>query len=366
MKPMVTFTKKDPANFFQTIRTRVNTYFEENNIRKTGGFELHFKTFIMVFLYLGPFVLILSKVLPVWGIFVAYFIMGIGYSGIGLCIMHDANHGSYSRFSWLNKLMGYSMDFIGGSSFTWKIQHNILHHSYTNIHDVDEDITGKAFLRLSPVDQLKKYHRYQHIYAMLLYCFASISWVLKKDFVQLADYNKEGTTQKYGYSPKQETVFMICAKLFYLFYSVALPIVFGVPVWIAVTGFLLMHMVGGLTITTIFQLAHVVEGPEHFKPPKDGKMESSWIIHQLKTTANFAPKNRLITWFAGGLNFQIEHHLFPKISHIHYRKIAKIVKNTTKEFGLPYHEYSKFRIALRSHLRCLKMLGQGISVNNIQ
>ncbi len=359
MKPVITFSKKDPKNFFKTIRNRVNAYFEENNINKTGGFELHLKTVVMLSLYLVPFILILTQILPAWGMILCYLIMGVGLSGIGLCIMHDANHGSYSKIKWLNNLMAHSTDFIGASSFTWKIQHNIMHHSYTNIHHMDEDITGKAFLRLTPDDKLKKYHRFQHIYAMFLYCFATISWVLKKDFKQLSIYNKDGTTKKYGFNPKRETVFMIAAKLFYVFYIIVLPILLGVQIWIVLLGFLLMHMIAGLIITTIFQLAHVVEGPEHFAVPIDGKMEDLWIIHQLKTTANFAPKNRFISWFVGGLNFQIEHHLFPKISHIHYRKIAKIVKDTVKEFDLPYHEYSKFRMALRSHLRFLKMLGQG-------
>ncbi len=359
MKTVITFSKKDPANFFKTIRSRVNSYFEENNIKKTGGFELHLKTVVMFSLYLVPFSLILAQILPVWGILLSYLVMGIGLSGIGLCIMHDANHGSYSKNKWINKLMAYSTDFIGASSFTWKIQHNIMHHSYTNIHHMDEDITGKAFLRLTPDEKLKKYHRFQHIYALFLYSLASISWVLKKDFKQLAVYNKEGTTKKYGFNPKRETIFMIATKLFYVLYIIVLPIVLGVPIWIVLLGFLLMHMIAGVMITTIFQLAHVVEGPEHFATPEDGKIDSLWIIHQLKTTANFAPKNRLITWFVGGLNFQIEHHLFPKICHIHYRKIAKIVKNTAKEFDLPYHEYSKFRMALASHLRFLKMLGRG-------
>ncbi len=359
MNPVITFSKDDPANFFQTIRSRVNAYFEENNIRKTGGFELHFKTFVMFAIYLTPYFLILSGLLPLWGIFLSYIIMGLGKSGIGLGIMHDANHGSYSKTPLLNNLMAHSMDFIGGSSFTWKIQHNIMHHSYTNIHHLDEDITGKAFLRLCPGEKLKKYHRFQHIYAMLLYSLATINWMIKKDFVRLAQYNKDGITAKHGFNPKRETAFMITSKLFYFFYMLALPVIMGVPVWVAILGFLLMHLIAGLMITIIFQLAHVVEGPEQFVTPENGKMESLWIIHQLKTTANFAPRNRPITWFAGGLNFQIEHHLFPKISHVHYHKIARIVKETANEFGLPYHEFSKFTQALRSHLRFLKMLGNG-------
>ena len=359
MIPTVKFARKDPQNFFPTIRKQVNEYFEKNNIKKTGNSLLYFKTVVVFAMYFVPFALILAQFLPLPLVFLCYAVMGLGNSGIGLAVMHDANHGSYSNIKWLNKIMEYTTDMIGASSFTWKIQHNVLHHSFTNIYQLDEDIDDKPFLRLSPAGKLKWYHKYQHIYGPFLYSFATLSWVIKKDFKQLRDYNKSGMTERCGFNPTRETLIMIFAKTFYYFYILVLPVLLGVKLWVVLLGFVILHMISGLLITTIFQLAHVVEGPEHSTVPENGKIDSTWAIHQLKTTANFAKNNKLITFFAGGLNFQIEHHLFPTISHVHYGEISKIVKKATQEFNLPYHENPTFLKAVASHLRVLKMFGEG-------
>jgi len=363
MQPTVKFSRKDPELFFQTLRERVNQYFEQNNIKKTGNGHMHRKTIAMFAMYFVPFAIILSQVLPDWTAIVLYFLMGIGVSGIGLSVMHDANHGSYSGRSWMNGLMSKSMDIIGGSSFTWKVQHNFLHHTYTNIYELDEDIDDKPFLRLSPHGKLKKYHRFQHIYAMFLYCLATMSWILMKDFKQMLHYHREGLTEKCGFTPTRETIRMIISKTLYILYVVVLPIALGVAWWAVLIGFILMHMVAGLLITVIFQLAHVVEGPQHFTPERTGTMENTWAIHQLKTTANFCRNNRLITWFVGGLNFQIEHHLFPHICHVHYKKISEIVKKTAQECNLSYFEHPTFGKAVASHLKVLKMLGNGVALS---
>ncbi len=363
MQPTVKFSRKDPELFFQTLRERVNQYFEQNNISKTGNGHMYGKTLAMFAMYFVPFVIILTQVLPDWTAIPLYFLMGIGLSGIGLSVMHDANHGSYSNNEWVNRLMSKSMDIIGGSSFTWKVQHNFLHHTYTNIYELDEDIDDKPFLRLSPHGKLKKYHRFQHIYAMLLYCLATMSWILMKDFKQMLHYHREGLTQKCGFTPTRETIRMIISKTLYILYIVVLPIALGVAWWAVLIGFVLMHMLAGLLITVIFQLAHVVEGPQHFAPERTGTMENTWAIHQLKTTANFCRNNRLITWFVGGLNFQIEHHLFPHICHVHYKKISEIVKNTAQECNLSYFEHTTFTKAVASHLRVLKMLGNGVALS---
>ncbi|MEN0006705.1 MAG: acyl-CoA desaturase, partial [Bacteroidota bacterium] len=266
---------------------------------------------------------------------------------------------TFSKNPIINKLMSHSMEVIGGSSFTWKIQHNILHHSYTNVYGLDEDIDDKPFLRLSPEGELKKYHRFQHIYASLLYCFATLSWTMKKDFVQLFHYHRQGITKQYGYKPKLETTKLFVSKALYLLYTIGLPIILGVTWWAVLVGFVIMHMVAGLWITIVFQLAHVVEGPEHHSHPQNGKLENTWAIHQLKSTANFSTRSSFMTYILGGLNFQVEHHLFPNISHVHYKEISKIVRDTTKEFELPYYEYRWFTQAIASHLRVLKNLGNG-------
>lgn len=366
MYPAVKFPRKDPHNFFSTIRKRVNHYFESNEIRKTGNWRMYSKTIIMFSLYVVPYVLMLifANTFSSWLFIIAYSIMGLGKMGIGLTIMHDANHDSYSRYRWINRLLGHSLTFIGGSAFTWKVQHNLLHHSYTNIYHLDEDINDKPFLRLSPYGKLKRHHRFQHIYALFLYSLSTLSWVTLKDFKQTANYNQNGMTEKIGSRPTHETIFLIITKIVYFAYIIALPIIFGVAWWAVLVGFVAMHMIAGLIITIVFQLAHVVEGPKHFDPEiNEGSMENTWAIHQLNSTANFACKNRFVSWFAGGLNFQIEHHLFPGICHIHYPKISEIVRNTAREFDLPYYEFPKMYKAIASHLRVLKMFGRNLQPN---
>lgn len=359
MKPPVKFSKKDPKRFFQTIHQKVNAYFEEQDKSKNGNFAMYLKAFFLLGLFFVPFGFVLTNTLPVWGSLLMYVLMAFGMSGIGLAIMHDANHGAFSKHKIVNTLFGHSLDLVGGSSFTWRVQHNVLHHSYTNIYELDEDIEDKPFLRLSPNGKYKKYHRFQHIYAILIYSLATASWVITKDFKQLRRYNKNGMTNEIGTTPLLETIKMIAFKSFYYFYILVLPILLGVPAGLVIGGFFLFHAIAGIFITCIFQMAHVVEGPEHhdLKVVQQGTMENTWALHQLSTTANFATKNRFLTWFVGGLNFQIEHHLFPHICHIHYHKIHKIVKETALEFGLSYYEFPKFRQAFRSHLRVLKDLG---------
>lgn len=359
MQSVLKFPRVDNNQFFNTLRKRVNGYFDQNGISKTGNWKLYLKTFLTFALYLVPFIIILSVPMSTALVFVCYLVMGLGMAFIGLCVMHDANHGTFSKYPIINKIMSYSMEVIGGSSFTWKIQHNVLHHSYTNVYGLDEDIHDKPFLRLSPEGKLKKYHRFQHLYAGLLYCFATLSWTVKKDFFQLVEYNQKGITEKYGYNPQKEIIRLLIGKSVYFFYTLALPIILGVSWWVALVGFILMHMVAGLWITIVFQLAHVVEGPDHHAKPEDGNFQNSWAIHQLRSTANFSTKSWFLTYILGGLNFQVEHHLFPNISHIHYKEISKIVRTTAKEYGLPYYEYKWFGQAVASHIRVLKMLGSG-------
>lgn len=359
----VKFEKKDPAMFFKTLHSRVNQYFSDNNIKKSGNFKMYFKTLVMLSLYLVPLVLVLTKVVTGPWVLLMYMILGVGTAGIGLSIMHDANHGSYSKFSWVNNVLSYSMNLVGGSSFTWKMQHNLMHHTYTNIYHLDEDIDDKPFLRLSPHGKVKWYHKFQHRYAPVLYSLATISWISFKDFRQLIRYNRSGLTKRSGYNPTLVSIVMVLSKALYFFVFLGLPFILGIKWYYAIPGFIIAHLIAGYVITVIFQLAHVVEGPEHHDALETPKMKNTWAIHQLRTTANFSRKNKFLTWFVGGLNYQIEHHLFPNICHVHYPKVAEIVRNTVKEFGLPYHEYKRFFQAYRSHKRVLRSFGNpGLAV----
>lgn len=359
MKKFVRFSLPDKEKFFQTLRNRVNGYFRTNEISRNGDWRMYSKTLAMLAIYLVPFAFILTNTLPLWAVFIMYAIMGIGLVGIGMSVMHDANHGSYSKNPTVNKIMAYSMNLLGGNAFNWQIQHNVMHHTYTNIYGLDEDIEDKPLLRLSPEGKLKKHHRYQHIYALFLYGFATFAWILWKDFRSLAAYNKEGRVKDMGKNVVTEYIILTVTKIIYWAVFFVLPIVLTSYSWyFLLAGFLLMHYVGGWIMTVVFQLAHVVQITEHFQPNEEGNVENVWAMHQLATTANFARKNKLISWYVGGLNFQVEHHLFPNICHVHYPEVSKIVKNTAEEFGIQYNEYKTFLAALSSHLKTLKALGR--------
>mgnify|MGYP000076512464 CR=1 FL=1 len=348
------------ANFFSTLNQRVNAYFKTNNISRYANAEMKFKTFCMFSFYFVPYLaLIFGVTSNPWVMFALCVIMGFGIAGIGLSVMHDANHGGYSNKSWVNNLLGFSLNLVGGNAFNWKVQHNVLHHTYTNVHDVDEDISPRGVLRMCPHGEWKFFHRFQHFYAWFFYGLLTLVWVLFKDFVRLVRYQKDGMVKRQKANIAAEWAILIATKLVYIGYVVVLPS-FLLPVtwWQVLIGFLTMHYISGFILAIIFQPAHVIDGTEYPMPDEEGKMENSWAIHQLLTTTNFANNNRILNWYVGGLNFQVEHHLFPNICHVHYRKIASIVKNTAEEFGLPYKSEPTFIGALISHAKLLKQLGE--------
>jgi linoleoyl-CoA desaturase len=347
--------------FAAAVRSNVNNYFEEKGISTKGNLALTIQTIAMLSFYIIPFVVLLAIPMNAWLALPLVIIIGIGTAGIGMCVMHDAVHGSYSGKDRINKMMGATMYLLGSNVFNWKVQHNMMHHAYTNIEGYDEDIGARGPIRLSQFAPLKKIHRYQYIHAFFFYGLMTIS-KLTKDFSQLAFYNREGITQKFHLNPRLEYAKMVVVKLVYLFLFIGLPIlVTNFSWWQVVLGFLIIHWTAGCILSTIFQMAHVVEGAEQLKPDQNGTIDCEWAVHELRTTSDFARNNLFLNWYIGGLNFQIEHHLFPNICHVHYRKIAPIVEKTAHEFGLFYNLKPSFLKALGSHVRRLKQLGQPTS-----
>jgi linoleoyl-CoA desaturase len=349
------------ADFFSTLNGRVNEYFKERKISRYANAEMVIKTACMYAMYLVPYFLILtSTVTSTWMMVLCCLVMGIGMAGIGLSVMHDANHGGYSNKKWVNNLLGLmTLNFVGGSSFNWKVQHNVLHHTYTNIHDVDEDISPRGVLRMTPHGDWRPMHQFQHLYAWFFYGLMTIVWVVVKDFARIIKYEREGLVKKQRASVANEWMIMIASKLFYFGYMLVIPaMILGLPFWYILVGFFIKHYIAGFILAIIFQPAHVVEGTEYPLPDGEGKMDNAWAVHQLHTTTNFAKNNRILSWYVGGLNYQVEHHLFPNVCHVHYRELSKIVEGTAKEFGLPYKAIPTFTGAIVGHARLLKELGK--------
>lgn len=358
----IKFNHKDKADFFRELNKRVNAYFKENNISKFANTEMKVKTIFMFTLYFTPFILMLTGAFTnPWLIILMWAIMGFGMSGIGLSVMHDANHGAYSKKKWINKVLGFSSNFCGVSDMNWRIQHNVLHHSYTNIEGMDDDIAVGAIMRFSPTQKRRKLHKFQLYYAWFLYGFLTMNWFVAKDLKNLKIY-KERDLLKEEKTTYGKAFFQVLAlKIGYLAFTLALPMyLVAVQWWVTLLGFLLMHFICGLILSLIFQPAHVLSETEFFEPDDTGSVENNWAVHQMKTTANFAPNSGWFGWFVGGLNHQVEHHLFRNICHVHYKKIAKIVKETADEFEVPYYSHKTFVAALKSHFMLLHNLGRGV------
>lgn len=353
-----TFSTKDPLKFFRTLNSRVNNYFKENNIKKTGNWKLHLKTIVMFAIFLTPYFFLLSMDMPFWVYLLLNIVIGIGMAGVGMNVMHDGNHGSYSTKSWLNKFMGGSIYILAGNVYNWQVQHNVLHHTYTNIHGHDEDLEAGRIMRFTQKAEWRRFHKFQHYYSVFLYGLLTFNWAITTDFLQMKRYLKRKLSYGEAKSSKILWTTLIITKVIYFSVWLVIPMILGITWWKVLLGFLVMHYTAGVILSVVFQLAHVVEDISYPEPNDIGEMENTWAIHQLFTTANFAPKNWLVNYYTGGLNHQVEHHLFPNISHIHYDKISKIVKETAHEFELPYQEFKTMREAVASHFKHLKELGQ--------
>lgn len=344
------------STFHADLKERIKNYFTEKNIKPTGNFSLYFKAVVMVIAFVFIYIHLVFFT-PFWPFAILEaIILGALTAGIGFNVMHDGAHGSFSRKGWVNELAGISINFLGANVFMWKTKHNVAHHSFTNVDDHDDDLNAGVFLRLGPTQKRYKIHKYQHRYFIFIYSILYFYWVFFTDY-------KKYVTRKVGETPikkmdVKEHISFWSFKVVHLFLFIALPIyMVGFLPWLA--GFMIFGLATGVIMSVVFQLAHVLEETSFPVPDKTtNKLEDDWAIHQLKTTANFATRNKVLSWFIGGLNFQIEHHLFPNISHIHYPAISQIIKQTCQEYGIPYIEHPKMRVALASHINHLRHLGQ--------
>tara|TARA_R110002073_G_scaffold14554_1_gene59294 strand:- start:65691 stop:66818 length:1128 start_codon:yes stop_codon:yes gene_type:complete len=359
-EPMIhpKFTKAAGVEFSKTLRKRVNLHFKTNNISRNANASMVTKTILMLSMFFGPLIVIgLGLVTSVPLLFALYILSGLGMAGIGMGVMHDALHGSYSKNPKINKLLGFSFNLIGGNDTVWKIQHNQLHHTYTNIEHADDDLNAPFFLRFSP--HAKKYwaHQFQHIYIWFFYGLATISWVTTKDFVRLKRYHGMGfLSEKNEY--RNALIKMVGWKVLYYSYALIIPLIVAPMVWwVILLAFLGMHFVTGLLISIVFQVAHISPDSKYPLPDEDGLIAGDWYTHQFVTTTNFSPKSRFFSWLIGGLNYQVEHHLLPNVCHIHYRKLSSIVVDTAKEYGMPYYSKTTFASAIWSHAKMLRQLG---------
>lgn len=337
-------------DFDQIIRTRVHDYFKNNNIQQTGNSWLFTKAIISISGILISYLALIFGHLSWPSALLATFMLVQFQILLAFNVMHDGGHQSFSTNKHLNNMASWGMDFLGSSSFLWKQKHNSLHHTYTNVHGKDDDIDVAGMIRLCPDQTHRPWHRFQAFYAPFLYGFLSLYLLFYSDFQRMIS-RKIGETSLTHLKFK-DIAFFSAFKVFYFLYTLVIPMFFYHPLYV-ILYFLFAHFVLGLTLSIVFQLAHTVNETHFPTPDNEGNMPYSWVEHQLNTTCDFAPNNAFLTFYCGGLNYQIEHHIFHKISHVHYPVISKIIKQTCEEFGKPYHVNTSFFKALSSHFQFL-------------
>jgi linoleoyl-CoA desaturase len=318
--------------------------------------QLYVKASLLLIWLLGSYALLVFAASAWWAAIPLAISLGLAMAAVGFCVQHDGGHKAFSKYRWVNKLTAMTMDLLGASSYLWDHKHNTIHHTYANIANHDDDIDVGWMGRLAPEQRRLWFHRVQHYYLWLLYGFLPIKWQLWDDFHVVA----RGRIGPYRFRRPRSTnlLVFIGGKVLFLSLAFGIPLVLH-PWWQVGLLYAIASLVNGMVLSTVFQLAHVVEEAE-FPTPETatGRIPNHWAVHQVRSTVNFARHNPVLTWFLGGLNYQIEHHLFPRICHIHYPRISRLVESACKRHGLPYNEHRHVFAAVASHFRWLRQMGR--------
>jgi linoleoyl-CoA desaturase len=282
--------------------------------------------------------------------------LGLAMAACGFSIQHDGSHQSYSKRSWVNQLAALTLDLLGGSSYVWARKHNVIHHSYSNITGHDDDINIGFLGRVTPHQKRLSFHRLQHFYLWVLYGLLPIKWQLYDDFRDVVT-SRIGD-HRFARPRGWDLATFVGGKMIFFSLAFAIPWTWH-PLSVVLLCYVATSFVQGLSLSIVFQLAHCVEEAAFPMPRSDtGRMESAWAVHQVETTVDFARENRCLSWFVGGLNFQIEHHLFPRVCHVHYRALSGIVQTTCADFGVTYVAHQTFFSGVASHFRWLRQMGK--------
>ena len=342
--------------FQKELQRRVDRYFQRTGRRRRDCPRMYLKTAIVISWLLASYVLLVFVVGTWWLALPLAISLGLSMAALGFNVQHDGGHRAYSDRGWINKLMAMSLDLLGGSSYVWARKHNSIHHSYANITGHDDDIDIGFLGRLSPHQKRLKFHGWQHFYLWPLYGLLPIKWQVYDDFRDVLTGRTGG--HRLARPRGWDLAIFIGGKVVFFTLALAIPLALH-PVWVVLLFWVVATFVQGEVLSVIFQLGHCVEHAAFPLPrPDTGRMEAPWAVHQIETTVDFAHRNRLLSWFIGGLNFQIEHHLFPRICHLNYPALAPLVEETCREFGLRYQAHKTFRAALASHFCWLRQMGK--------
>jgi len=346
--------------FHRELRRRVEADFKRSGRRQRDSAQMYLKTAIILAVFAASYIALVFFTTRGWTALAISVVLGTATAGIGFNVMHDGGHQAYSDHRWINRLMALTLDMVGGSSYIWQWKHARFHHTWVNVAGHDSDIDLGVLGRLSPEQPWRPWHRWQHFYLWVLYGVTAIRWHLYGDFRDMIT----GTVGERPFERPRggDLAGFVIGKLVFLGLASALPLAFH-SIGAVLLFYTVTSAVAGVLLALVFQMAHVVQEADFPQPDASGvQMETPWAIHQLETTVDFARDNRVLSWLIGGLNFQIEHHLFPRISHVHYPAVARVVEATCAEFGITYRSHRSFAAGIASHYRWLRQLAMPVGI----
>jgi linoleoyl-CoA desaturase len=342
--------------FHQALKARVEQYFQQSGRAQRDLPGMYAKTVALLGWFAASYAFLVFVADGPWSALLGCVSLGLAMAGIGFSVQHDANHGGYSERRSVNRLLSWMLDFLGASSYVWGWKHNIFHHSHTNVVGLDADVNIQPFCRIAPSQKLYPVHRFQHLYIWLLYGLLTVKWTFVDDFKDV--FNGNVGLQKMPRPTGRKLLGVLLGKLVFLGWALGVPVLFH-SLWTVALCFALTSFVLGFTLASVFQLAHCVEEASFPEVPEGGgSFGREWAAHQVETTVDFARGNRLLGWYLGGLNFQVVHHLFPRVCHLHYPALSRIVEDTCREHGVRYRAQESVRAAVGSHVRWLKQMGR--------
>ena len=346
--------------FSRDLDAAVDDYFDTTGRDRRDVPQMYRKTAIILVWFVASWALLVFAAQNAWQGIACAMSVGLSIAAVGMSIQHDANHGAYSKHVWVNRIFGATLDVMGVCSFIWRPKHNTAHHTFTNVEGIDYDLDFGGLARLSPEQPRRFWHRQQHFYLWFFYGFLLPKWVFFDDFVIMK--KRYVGVHKLPAPTMATWIGFVAWKVFFIGWAIVVPAMFH-PLWQVVVFHAIAAFTLGATLGTMFQLAHCVGAAEFPQMPAAGeRMKNDWAKHQLATTVDFAPKSAVLTWFCGGLNFQVEHHLFPKTCHLHYPALARIVAKVASDHGLEHRVHATFAMALGSHFDHLRKLGLPVRV----
>jgi len=362
MKKKIKFLRGSSSPFYTSLNNEVNKLLNQNNLAKARKllwvkmifyFSLHILSYIT--LYVLPHNSLLALVLN---------FVFIGLSGMLLAynVSHDACHGTFSKNPKINYLLYHvSFNMQGTNAYLWKIRHISSHHIFPNVDGCDADIDLNPMIRLSPQHPIRRHQRYQHIYALLLYCIYTLHWFIFKDVLYLS--KKKLANLEAIKHPLYEYFLFLFWKVVYVIAIVYIPLVSGYPLSHVIIAFFLMHAVNSLFFIHSLIATHLCLETQFPKPDNEGYLTHDYYVHQLATSLDFSPTSNFFNWIFGGFNSHAAHHLYPKLPHTIYPLISPVIEQTAKEFDVRYNKLNLFD-AIRSHYKYLKIMGSKTAADN--